>query len=129
MAFVKYNPNPQANRVGDCTVRAIACATKTDWDTAYLSIALQGFVMKDMPSSNAVWGQFLRSIGFVRNVVKEDCEVCYTVRDFAREHPKGTYVVGTGTHVLCIVNGDWHDTWDSADETPIYYFERSDADV
>ena len=129
MAFVKYNPNPQPNRVGDCTVRAIASALKTDWDTAYLSIALQGFVMKDMPSSNAVWGQFLRSLGFTREVVRNDCEECYTVRDFAKEHPRGTYVVGVSGHVTTIIDGDVYDTFDCSDETPIFYFERSDADV
>ena len=129
MAFVKYNPNPNAARVGDCAVRAVACATKVDWDRAFLALALQAFIMKDMPSSNAVWGQFLRSVGFTREVVRNDWEECYTVRDFAKEHPRGTYVLGLSGHVITVIDGDWYDTWDSGDETPIYYWERSYLDV
>lgn len=30
--FVFFNPNPDAKRVGDCTVRAIAKAMNTVWD-------------------------------------------------------------------------------------------------
>ena len=32
MSHVYYNPNPDGNRVGDCTVRALCKATGHDWD-------------------------------------------------------------------------------------------------
>lgn len=35
--FVFFNPNPDAKRVGDCTVRAIAKAMNTVWDMAELN--------------------------------------------------------------------------------------------
>lgn len=129
MPFAQYNPNPESNLVGDCVIRAVACATKTDWDSAYIALALQGFVMKDMPSSNHVWGSFLRGIGFVRNSVSNDCPECYTVRDFANEHPTGTYVLGTGSHVVTVIDGCWFDAWDSGDEAPVYFWERSESNV
>ena len=28
------------------------------------------------------------------------------------------------THVVCVQNGDWLDTWDSGDEVPLYYWQK-----
>ena len=44
--------------------------------------------------------------------------------DFAAEHPDGTYILALATHVVCVRDGDWLDTWDSGDETPLYYWEK-----
>lgn len=33
MGWIPFNPNPDANRVGDCTIRAISLATDQDWDS------------------------------------------------------------------------------------------------
>ena len=54
--YVYYNLNPDKNIVGDCGVRAIGLLTNQDWDTTYLRIVIQGLLMHNMPSSNAVWG-------------------------------------------------------------------------
>lgn len=34
------------------------------WKRTYLSLAIQGFQMYDMPSANRVWGEFLKTKGF-----------------------------------------------------------------
>ena len=52
----EFNPSPTGRNVGDCAVRAVAQALDTTWETAYALIALNGFQMGDMPSSNSVWG-------------------------------------------------------------------------
>ena len=52
--FLEYNPNPAGRKVGDCSVRAVAKALNTDWETAYLMLASNGFAMGDMPSSDSV---------------------------------------------------------------------------
>lgn len=124
--FSPYNPNPVHKRVGDCTVRAISKALGQDWETTYVGLALQGFVMSDMPSSNAVWGAYLRGKGFRRHIIPDTCPDCYTVADFAAEHPKGTYILAISGHVVAVVDGEWCDTWDSGDETPVYFWERTD---
>ena len=72
MGWMPYNPNPDANRVGDCTIRAISLATDQDWDSTYWDIALEGYIMKDMPSSNAVWSSVLMSKGFKRYILQDD---------------------------------------------------------
>lgn len=120
--YVEYNPNPIHKNVGDCTVRAISKALKQDWETTYVGIALQGFLLGDMPSANSVWGAYLRSKGFVRRILPDSCPDCYTV---AEDHPNGTYILALSGHVVCVEDGDLYDTWYSGDGIPLYYWERS----
>lgn len=124
--YVQYNPNPYHKRVDDCVIRGIAKVLGKDWNTVYLGVAMQGFTSKNMPSSNAVWGEYLRHKGFRRYAIPNSCPNCYTVADFADEHPKGRYILATGSHVIAVVDGDYYDTWDSGEEVPVYYFERGD---
>lgn len=124
--WIEYNPNPVGRKVGDCSVRAIAKALKTDWETAYTMIALNGYNMGDMPSSDSVWGAVLRQNNFYRKAVPNTCPDCYTVNDFCRDHPYGTFVLGFGGHVATVVDGDLYDSWDSSDELPQYYWYRKE---
>ena len=123
--YSELNINPEKRLVGDCVVRAIGVVTDKDWDDVYLDLALQkGFVMKQMPSENNVWGSYLHDLGFKRHVIEDTCPDCYTVRDFCIDNPVGTFLLATGSHVIAIVDGDYYDTWDSGDEVPIYYWRK-----
>ena len=124
MPYVYYNPNPNGKNVGDCVIRAISKATNMGWESVYTGICVTGYSMCDMPSANCVWGANLRDNGFVRNVVPNECPECYSVADFAREHPQGTYILALTGHVVCVKDGDWYDSWDSGDKIPMYYWER-----
>lgn len=126
MAFVEWNPNPVGRKVGDCSIRAIARALDTDWETAYALVSANGFAMGDMPSSDSVWGATLRQYGFYRSSIPDTCPDCYTVKEFCRDHPKGTYVLGFGGHVATVVDGDLFDTWDSSSEIPQFVWYRKD---
>ena len=126
VSWKMYNPSPVGRNVGDCAVRAVAKALRTDWETAYAMIAMNGYLMGDMPSSNAVWGAVLRQQGFTRHAIPNTCPDCYTVGEFAREHPKGVYVVGTGNHVVTVEDGDIYDSWDSSKEIPVYYWTKEE---
>jgi hypothetical protein len=66
MAYIEYNSNPSGKRVGDCVVRAISKILDYDWERTYTELALQGFMMHDMPSSNSVWGAYLKNKGYRR---------------------------------------------------------------
>lgn len=124
--YVRYNPNPTGRRVGDCAVRAIAKALDTDWEQAYALITSNGYAMGDMPSSDSVWGSVLRQNGFYRDIVPNSCPDCYTAEDFARDHPKGTFVLGFGGHVATVVDGDIWDAWDSSHEIPQFVWYKKD---
>ena len=89
-------------------------------------IAVNGFSMGDMPSSNSVWGAVLRQNGFYRSAIDYDCVDCYTAEDFCADHPKGTYVLGFGNHVATVIDGVLYDSWDSSAEIPQYYWHKGE---
>lgn len=126
--WIKYNPNPYGIKVGDCSVRAIAKAFGDTWNTSYAKLALEGFILGDMPSSDAVWGNILKRNGFKRFAIDSDCENCYTAADFCADHPIGTYVLGFGGHVATVVDGNLFDSWDSTAEFPIYYYAQVESE-
>ena len=124
--WIEFNNNPTGRTVGDCAVRAISLALGVDWETAYAMIANNGFQMGDMPSSNSVWGAVLRQNGFYRKSIPDTCPDCYTAEQFAKDHPKGIYVLGFGTHVATIIDGNIYDAWDSSKEIPQYVWYRKE---
>lgn len=126
MGFVYFNPNPSRNLVGDCVIRAISKLRDKPWDDVYLGVAMQGFTDKDIPSSNAVWDSYLRNHGYMKFVIPNTCPDCYTVAQFAEEHPTGKYMLATGTHVIAVADGDYYDTWDSGMEKPIYFYTKEE---
>lgn len=123
--YIPYNPNPAGKYVGDCVIRAIVKATGDSWERIYNDVASKGYALRDMPSSNHVWASYLKDRGFKRYVIPDTCPDCYTVREFCSDHPYGVFILGTGTHVISVVDGNYYDSWDSGDEIPILYFERS----
>ena len=127
MIFELFLNNPVGRRVGDCAVRAVAKALKTDWETAYLLIARAGYSMGDMPSSDSVWGAVLRQNGFYRKAIPNYCPDCYTAENFAEDNPWGVFVLGFGGHVATVSDGDLFDSWDSSQEIPVYVWYRKDG--
>lgn len=126
MGYIYFNPNPQKAHVGDCTIRAISRATGKDWERVYGALSTMGFALADMPSSNHVWGAYLRKEGFKRYIVDDGGNDLYTVRDFCRDHPKGTYILAIDGHVVCVSDGNYYDSWDSGDEIPLYYWKKGE---
>ena len=120
--YVFFNNNPKGLKIGDCVVRAISAALTQPWERTYIDLCIEGFMFSDMPNSNAIWASYLRSKGFKRYVIPDTCPACYTVSQFAEEHPEGTFIVATGSHVVCVKEGKILDSWDSSMEIPTYYF-------
>ena len=124
--YREYNRNPRGKRVGDCVIRAVSRATGKTWEETYAGICAAGYELCDMPSANAVWGAYLRRQGFRRHMLPDTCPDCYTVETFCRDHPSGVYVLAISGHVVCAVDGDGWDSWDSGQETPVYYWQKED---
>ena len=112
--WVFYNPSPVGRSVGDCSVRAIAKALNTDWETAYV----QQIHINARHSP--------RQHGFYKRVIGDSCPECYTAEMFCRDNPKGIYVLGFGGHVATVVDGKLYDSWDSSQEIPAYVWYLKD---
>lgn len=124
MPYVNLNTNPSGKHVGDCVVRALCIAMDDTWENVYADLTMVGRYMYDMPNSNAVWAEYLKMNGFHSYSLPDTCPSCYTIKEFAQDHPIGTFVVATGSHVVAVVDGDYYDTADSGNEVPIYYFGK-----
>lgn len=121
-----FNPNPLGRNVGDCAVRAVAAVLNVDWETAYSMLAMNGYLMGDLPQANSVIAATLRKNGFYKQIIPDTCPDCYTAEMFCQDHPKGVYVLGFGNHMAAVIDGELWDAWDSSQEIPIYYFYRKE---
>lgn len=127
MAFQFFNPNPRHKRTTDCIVRALCRVLDMDWNQAFISLFSYGLDLAEMPDVGSVFRSVLRDAGFKRYILHDTCPDCYTVADFAYDHPEGTYVLaidGNTNHVVALVDGNWYDTWDSGDETVSWYMRK-----
>lgn len=125
MMWIEYLNNPFGLRVGDCVIRAIAKALNQSWEKTYIDLCVQGFMLGDLPSSNAVWSSYLRHKGFKRRTI-QDCPDCYDVENFCEENKKGIFVLGTGSHAVTVIDGNYFDAWDCGKEIPLYYFSKEE---
>lgn len=126
MAYRPYNPNPAGRHVDDCTVRAASKALGITWEQAFVGLSMQAFSDGDIMDAKANMCAYLQSKGFKRFAIPDTCPACYTVEQFALDHPVGTFVLGGGDHVVALADGDWYDTWDSRDMIPLYVWVRGD---
>ena len=124
MAFINYNANPFENETIDCVIRGISKLMDITWDEAYLRLVIKGFEEKEVFTRNNVWIEFLRENGYKQYLIPDTCPDCITVAKFANSHPRGRHLLGTGTHVIAVVDGDYYDTWNSGSELPLYFFRK-----
>jgi len=122
--FEYYQPNPVSPNEDDCVIRAICKATGKDWDTVYMELCAQGMKKGTWGNVNHVWDSYLLSNGYKRHTVPDTCPDCYTVAQFAADHPQGTYILATGSHAVTVQNGNVYDAIDSRQKVPIYYYAK-----
>lgn len=120
--WIKCNPNPLGKEVPDCVVRAISIATNRPWTDIYDRLCTVGREECNMPSADAVWGKFLYRIGFMPFLLPESCPECVTIDIFCQMYPIGTYIIGTGSHAVAVIDGDYYDSWDSGREVPSFFW-------
>lgn len=120
--FAYFNPNPCRAEEPDCVVRALAAASGLTWDEVFTELCDDAYRHCTMPSVNWLWGAWLEGRGFTKHL----CGDCLTVGEFARRHRKGTFVCCTGSHAVCVRDGDWMDIWDSGGERIAYYYGKEE---
>lgn len=120
--WIRCNPNPLGKQTSDCVVRAIAIATEQSWKRTYRELCELGEIEAEMPNANSVWGLYLRNKGAKQFLLPESCPACVTVRAFCEKYSTGVYVIGTGSHAVCVIDGDYYDSWDSGNEAASYFW-------
>lgn len=124
MSFVEYNPNPKGKVAEDCTVRAISRLTNKTWDDAYALVCTGGFIEKTMPDQKSAINTLMSMLGYKRCGIPNTCPDCYTIREFTKDFPRGSYLVATGSHVVAVIDGDYYDAFDSGNEIPLNYWRK-----
>lgn len=124
MRYEYYQPNPVSPHEDDCVIRAICKATGKDWDTVYMELCTEGMKRGTWGNVNHVWDSYLLNSGYKRYAIPNTCPECYTVGQFAEEHPKGIYTLATGSHAVTIQDGVVYDSFDSRQRVPIYYYTK-----
>ena len=125
MGYKYFNNNPLGrNTVGDCAVRAVSKALGISWDEAHDLLSDMSKQMGTIMNDNDVISAVLRMHGFYKENLPCTTKDCYTVREFARDNPHGLYVVGTGSHVVTIIGGNYYDSWPSGDESIICFWTK-----
>lgn len=122
--YRSYNPNPARRTTNDCVIRAICKLMNLDWLTVHDCIAEESRKKYDTMDANHVWIGWLKKHGYRLYPVQNECPDCYTVQDFCKDHPYGRFLLGTGTHAVAVVDGDWYDSFNSGDLIPTFYMHR-----
>ena len=120
--WVKCNPNPLGKDTSDCVIRAIAIATDKSWKRTYRELCDLGEIEAEMPSSNSLWGLYLKEQGATQFLLPESCPSCLSVRAFCERYKKGVYIVGTGHHAVCVIDGNYYDSFDSGSSITSYFW-------
>lgn len=124
MAFIYYNANPSKRNTIDCVIRGMSVLLGRDWNYVHKLLTDRADLVHEVYTRNDFWIDVLLRLGYRMYFIPNMCPQCITVRRFAQEHPVGKYLLGTGSHVIAVEDGNYIDTWDSGDELPIYYFTK-----
>lgn len=122
--WVKCNPNPKRKEVPDCVIRAIAIAMHKRWLDIYDDLCALGRQECNMPSADYVWGKYLYEHGFEPFSLPRACPECVTIERFCLMYPRGIFVIGTGSHAVAVIDGDYYDSWDSGNEAPSFFWAK-----
>ena len=121
--YIFYNANPSGKSTGDCVIRAIATITGKTWVEVHEDLSFYSRKMYDMMDTNTVWHKYLKDLGFDIFAISDPW---LTVDDFCKRHPYGKYLLGTGRHLVAVIDGDYYDAWDSGREIPVFYWMKGD---
>jgi len=123
--WIEANPNPKKKEVPDCVIRAICIALNKPWLEVFdelNSVARQDY---SVSLDDNVWGHYLYMQGFKPFLLPSECPRCITIKTFTKMYPYGTYIIGTGTHAVAVIDGNYYDSWDSGDAIPTFFWRIS----
>lgn len=121
--WIRCNPNPGHKEVPDCVVRAIAIALNMHWLDVYDDLCALGRSEFNMPNADAVWGKYLYRMGFKPFLLPSSCPQCVTIKQFSIIFRHGIFIIGTGSHAVAVIDGNYYDSSDCGDEIPSFFWK------
>jgi hypothetical protein len=116
--WVYYQPNDKdlKDKFGDCTIRALTKALNLSWVDAFLKmvpycVKYQTSNIFSLPLD--LEKEVMLDLGFTyTGISNKKGTKRPTVREFAKNHPTGTYILNVAGHEVTCVDGKYYDTWD-----------------
>jgi len=112
MAFIKFNAHPKGLNVNDCVVRAVSTTLNKDYmeTRKELNRAKRELGYSDYKKTKFLY-EYLKDYERIKFKGISGMPRI-KVKDFMRNHPKGTYILKVRHHVTSCIDGDILDTWD-----------------
>lgn len=132
--YKEYNANSRDNNTGDCVKRSLALAYGLDYDKVSNELNQikrdKGRTAFNQPT---VFNAFIDRHGCQAKGKPQNFGIPadITVSEFCQRFPKGTYILLCGktsditSHMVCIIDGDFWDSWNSGDYKVITIYEIS----
>jgi len=120
--WIKCNPNPDHKEVPDCVIRALCIALNKTWLEVFDDLTAIARKEFSVTCADEVWGKYLYQQGFEPFLLPESCPRCLSVKLFCIMYPRGAYIIGTGTHAIAIIDGNYYDSWDSGETIPSFFW-------
>lgn len=128
--YVYYQPNKKdiKDKFGDCQIRALSKALDCTWLEAFdkaIEVCREEWVSLIFDAPVPIRKRMLDKLGFdYHGVSNKTGTTRPTVDSFAKDHPKGTYILNVAGHEVACVDGKYYDTWDCGHKSLYGYFER-----
>ena len=114
--FTYYQPNRKdlKDSFGDCVIRALTKVEDKTWVEVYDELVPIAREFQCMPNSKPAYTEYMKRKGYTYvGVSNKKGTTRPTVSSFALAHKEGRYVAVVANHLVAIVDGRFHDTWDS----------------
>ena len=118
--LVRYNANSAGNRTGDCVKRAISTAFNRSYTEVSKDLrAKMSELSQTRWDIRPVYERVIRDYGGSSYIAVPDQ---ITLNEFVdTKIPEGTFLVLTGNknrsnHIVCVIDGEVYDTWDSLNQ-------------
>lgn len=124
--FSYKNINPIKNETSDCVIRALALTLDKSWDEIYKELAKIGFELKVDMSADESWRKLMDNHGWIKNKISNAKGTKRpTVKEFAKNHKEGRYLLQVANHLTTVVDGVCYDIWDCSDKCLYAWYSKS----
>ena len=108
------------DRTGDCTIRAIAIATKLDYKKVMSDMFTLGLEIGCMPNDDKVVESYFKERGYVKRKTLKNGKRKYIVNDF----PKSNVILRVAKHIVFVSDEYVEDVWDCSRKSVGVWYEK-----